>query len=34
VAPSAALAASLQALLLVKQPSPATETHHWVDELA
>lgn len=34
VAPSTALAASLQAILLVKQPRPETETHHWVDELA
>jgi hypothetical protein len=34
VAPSTALAASLQAILLVKQPRPETETHQWVDELA
>jgi hypothetical protein len=34
VAPSTALAASLQAFLLVKQPRPEMETHHWVDELA
>ena len=34
VAPSTALAASLQAFLLVKQPRPAKETHHWVDGLA